>query len=42
MTSDVTLSDAFNAACKPAELGMIALFVVISVGNVHFATVATR
>ena len=41
MTSDVTLSDAFNAACKPAELGMIALFAIISVDNDHFAIVVT-
>ena len=40
-TSDVTLSSAFNAPCQPAELGMIALFAIISVDNDHFATVVT-
>ena len=25
---DVTLDDAFNALCQPAELGMIALFAI--------------
>ena len=40
-TSDVTLSGAFNAPCQPAELGMIALFAIISVDNDHFATVVT-
>ena len=40
-TSDVTLSGAFNAPCQPAELGMIALFAIISVGNDCFATVVT-
>ena len=39
--SDVTLSGAFNARCQPAELGMIALFAIISVDNDHFATVVT-
>ena len=40
-TSDVTLSGAFNAPCQPAELGMIALFAIISVDNDHFVTVVT-
>ena len=40
-TSDVTLSGAFNAPCQPVELGMIALFAIISVGNDCFATVVT-
>ena len=39
--SDVTLSGAFNAPCQPAELGMIALFAIISVDNDHFAIVVT-
>ena len=40
-TSDVTLSGAFNVPCQPAELGMIALFAIISVDNDHFVTVVT-
>src|SRR5215216_2860611 len=39
--TDVTLSGAFNAPCQLAELGMIALFAIISVHNDHFATVVT-
>ena len=38
---DVTLSGAFNASCQPADLGMIALFAIISVHNDYFATVVT-
>ena len=30
---DVTLSGAFNALYQPAELGMIALFAILSVHN---------
>ena len=41
MPSDVTLSGAFNAPYHPAELGMIALFDIISVDNDQFATVVT-
>ena len=41
VTSDATLSDAFNAPCQPAELGMIALFAIISVHNDYFAIVVT-
>ena len=40
-TNDVTLSGAFNAPCQPAELGMIGLFVIISVDNDYFAIVVT-
>ena len=40
-TSDVTLRGAFNAHCQPAELGMIALFAIISMDNDHFAIVVT-
>src|SRR5215216_4599565 len=39
--SNVTLSGAFNAPCQPAELGMIALFAILSVHNDYFATVVT-
>ena len=38
---DVTLSGAFNTPCQPAELGMIALFSIISVHNDYFAIVVT-
>src|SRR5215216_4514722 len=37
---DVTLSGAFNAPCQPAELGMMALFAILSVHN-DYATVVT-
>ena len=40
-TSDVTLSGAFNAPYQPTELGMIALFAIISVDNEHFDIVVT-
>ena len=40
-TNDVTLSGAFNAPCQPAELGMIALFAILSVHNDYFAIVVT-
>ena len=38
---DVPLDDTFNALCQPAELGMIALFAILSVHNDYFATVVT-
>ena len=38
---DVTLSSALNALCQPAELGMIALFAILSVHNDYFAIVVT-
>ena len=38
---DVILSGAFNALCQPAELGMIALFAILSVHNDYFAIVVT-
>ena len=40
-TSDVTLSGAFNAPYQPTELGMIALFAIISVDNDYFAIMVT-
>ena len=40
-TTDVTLSGAFNALYQPTELGMITLFVIISVDNEYFAIVVT-
>jgi hypothetical protein len=40
-SNDVALSGAFNALCQPAELGMIALFAILSVHNDYFATVVT-
>ena len=40
-TIDMTLSGAFNAPYQPAELGMIALFAIISVDNDIFAIVVT-
>ena len=40
-SDDVTLSGAFNALCQPAELGMIALFAILSVHNDYFAIVVT-
>ena len=42
MNNDVTLSGAFNALCQPIELGMIALFAILSVHNDGFAIVVTR
>ena len=40
-SDDVTLSGAFNVPCQPVELGMIALFAILSVHNDYFATVVT-
>ena len=40
-TSDVTLSGAFNAPYQPVELGMIALFAIISVHNDYYGIVVT-
>ena len=40
-TNDVTLS-GLNARGHPAELGMIALFAIISVDNDYFAIVVTQ
>ena len=40
-SDDMTLIDAFNAPCQPAGLGMIALFVILSLHNDYFAIVVT-
>ena len=37
----MTLRGAFNEPYQLAELGMVALFAIISVNNDHFATVVT-
>ena len=39
--NDVMLSGAFDAPCQPTELGMIALFAILSVHNDYFAIVLT-
>ena len=40
-SNNVTLSSTFCAPCQPAEVGMVALFAILSVHNDYFATVVT-